>query len=936
MRKWILGLAVACLAPAAFADDELNFAPAPDWVIPIEVPEIEPAASGTPTRLLLQEIQVQFADDGDSFFNRSVFRIQSPQGLAAGNVWLEWQPDTDEVTVHKLAIRRDGQEIDVLANQSFEILRREQNLQFAVLDGALTASIQPEGLRVGDTLELVSTLKLRDPVMQGRSEIFQSAMAPSVIDRQYIRLLWEPSQTVGWQTSEDLEAFTTRDRTGRTELIIDESNVEPKLGPYDAPLRYQLARTIEASEFSSWEEVSALFSPLYRDAATLNAGSPIWAEIERIRSTTEDPVERAGLALQLVQSQTRYVYRGMDLGNLNPATADETWSRRFGDCKAKTALLMSLLNALDIDAEPALASTVMGDGLDTRLPLVQLFDHILVKATIGGRTYWLDGTRTGDKHLAHLRTPPFSWALPVRATGGRLEELTQAPLETPVMETMIDYDLTGGMDVPPPVSAQITYRGDFRLAAQLSLENFNRPEQNRMMQEVWSSVISDVDVEEMSYEVDDDNGELHMRMTGTTELDWSRTGAWPAIELSHGSIGGDYDFERDVDFNEDAPYMVMHPTYTLLQQTIQLPDGGDGFSIQGEDVDLTIAGTHYIRELGIDDGVMTLLVSARTVAPEFPASEAETASAEFKRLSEDRAFLRSPRGASLAARAAERAGVARPASVGVVDGRSPEEMLEAINEGVSAAPDSPELLWIRSQLHLRMSNREAARADIDRAIALQPSDTFFLTRAGIREEDDFVGRRADITAAIALKPENLTYRLAAAENEQAAGALSAALRHIEYVIDKEPDNASAYVARAGVHARNGDTDLAIKDFAHVRSMDDLSAVELNSLCWEQAITKTTLEAALSDCDLSIEKQPDWAPSLDSRAMVKLQLGRLDDALADYNAALEQAPLMGASLYGRGVTRLRMGDQAGGEADLEAARDLSPGIDRVFEGYGVSP
>ncbi len=80
-----------------------------------------------------------------------------------------------------------------------------------------------------------------------------------------------------------------------------------------------------------------------------------------------------------------------------PARADETWQRRFGDCKGKTVLLLALLKELGIQAEPALVSLGGGDGLDERLPSLGAFNHVIVRATIGGKVYWLDGTRTGDR-----------------------------------------------------------------------------------------------------------------------------------------------------------------------------------------------------------------------------------------------------------------------------------------------------------------------------------------------------------------------------------------------------------------------------------------------------------------------------------------------------------------------------------------------------------
>src|SRR3546814_5700852 len=101
---------------------------------------------------------------------------------------------------------------------------------------------------------------------------------------------------------------------------------------------------------------------------------------------SSDLLDRASAALKLVQRDVRYIYVGLGNGNLTPATAEETWQRRYGDCKGKTALLLALLARLGIEAEAVLANNSGGDdGLDERLPNPGMFDHVLVRARIDGK-----------------------------------------------------------------------------------------------------------------------------------------------------------------------------------------------------------------------------------------------------------------------------------------------------------------------------------------------------------------------------------------------------------------------------------------------------------------------------------------------------------------------------------------------------------------------
>jgi transglutaminase-like putative cysteine protease len=80
-------------------------------------------------------------------------------------------------------------------------------------------------------------------------------------------------------------------------------------------------------------------APLYEKAAAIPAQGPLRSELERIQSLSPDPKVRTEAALALVQDRVRYVALEMGAGGYVPTDAETTWSRRYGDCKGKTALL---------------------------------------------------------------------------------------------------------------------------------------------------------------------------------------------------------------------------------------------------------------------------------------------------------------------------------------------------------------------------------------------------------------------------------------------------------------------------------------------------------------------------------------------------------------------------------------------------------------------
>ena len=174
-----------------------------------------------------------------------------------------------------------------------------------------------------------------------------------------------------------------------------------------------------------------------------------------------------------------------------------------------------------------------------------------------------------------------------------------------------------------------------------------------------------------------------------------------------------------------------------------------------------------------------------------------------------------------------------------------------------------------------------------------------------------------------------------------AAAASSAFDHALALIEAEPaadeeERLGIVHWRSAVIAESGDTGRAIELLDEVLRRHPDHALLLNERCWIRAIAGVELDLALADCDRAIGVEPRSAAILDSRAMVKLRLGRLGEAIADANAALALSPALSASLYVRGVARLRNGDSEGAAADLAAARRIQFDIDLEYRDYGVTP
>ncbi|MBI1179461.1 MAG: DUF3857 domain-containing protein [Alphaproteobacteria bacterium] len=817
MRAIILWICTALAAGPALAMDEPVVAPPPDWVKPVEPAPAPATPRDAPVELLLWDQQVRLNGDTESAYFHSVVRANNPQTVQRlGTVTLPWNPELGTLTVHTLRIIRGDKVIDALTgDKPFIVLRRENNLESAMLDGVLTATAQLSGLQVGDILDVAYTVNSREPVMRGHAGRVLDMNSPYPIDLAHLRVTWDKGREVRWR-GHDLPVDPTETPTG---LEFTARDVQPLVLPTDAPPRFLAGRQLQYSDFASWADVAALLAPLYDKARVLKPDSPLNAEIERIRNTTSNPKEQAAAALKLVEDQIRYVYLGMDEGALVPTDADVTWTRRFGDCKAKTSLLLALLDGLGIEAQPALISIAAGDGLDKRLPNLGLFNHVMVRAVIGGQVYWLDATRTGDTGLDRFGVPPFHWALPVAPKDATLEALAPRQPEQPLLATSVTLDVSRGIRLPATVHVELRVSGDAAIQAKLNLESLAQTDRERVLRERIKTTYDMVTTDKVASRWDGATGEMVITADGTSNVEWDGDeGAPKQYEIKNSRLGWKANFEREPGPYHDVPYKLEYPYYVSESQTLILPDHGVGFTIDGDDLDETIAGTRFKRRTSMKDGVVTMEASVRTLASEFPASQATAAQRAIRGLWDwpvtvtapaDVAPTKSEGDLVIEHAPASAAGHASKAQVLGLRMDMPGALAE-IDKAIELDPDNAAYLELRSRIRFGMGDEDLALQDARKAVGIDPKSTavVYITAMQSLGKGDSASAIADLTKALTDKPGDPALLSIRAKAYWSARDADHALADSAQALAASPHEFELYVLRSNIFLIQGDRDRA--------------------------------------------------------------------------------------------------------------------------------
>ncbi|WP_160753360.1 DUF3857 domain-containing protein [Qipengyuania algicida] len=918
--------AIALVCPsAAQAGDKVLYQPVEKWVAPVDFDKA--VASHEP--LVVFDEQVRMEGGVVSNYSDIAYKIENPEALTKlGSLQLSWLPDKGDLIVHRLEIYRHGQIIDLLAQGTrFDVLRREKELEKRSLDGSLTASLAVPGLKVGDVLRFSQTITKRDQAL-GDEMQFANVLIPKPAKVGFgrIRISWPKDAKMQWRTGPNFDAPPLVDADGYK--IIDIPLPIPKREdqPKNAPARFTLPPLIQATSFTDWKDVSRAMAPHFRTEGTIAPGSALAKQVTLIEQHSSDPLARAADALQLVQDQTGYLMNGMNGGNYLPQSPEQTWDDRYGDCKAKSYLLLAMLRQMGIEAEAVLVRSKNGDAVSVMLPMPGDFDHMIVHAVIGGEDYWLDGTNAGTRLATIAEVPPFAYALPIRDGGADLVKMTERWPTAKDQTVKVTYDYRPGIDLPMLYDATIEVRGQMGAGVRPHVKETDPRGRIKYVQSYVKNLIGDGLVYDASLSYDDKSGiaTIHAKGLLNSDFDFERSRGKLALNLP--STGSDFAPDRARAAWQDIPYAVGGPFGIAYDVTYLLPADKTKYELTGlGTVDEVVAGTRVHRQSKLSGDTLRVEDSTVTIPTEIPVSQLAQERAKASRLAGGDPVLRTGENP---VRYWERS---------PEDARRRIAMLKPAYDEVIAQDPTEAWRWVmRGGLYTDGPDLKLALADYDKAIELEPSADNYSKRSSLRQQmGDVAGALADARKAYAVEGTPV-YAEAVADILSWQGKSDEALAMLSDLDLSGDDRIKLLIARANILGEAGrkDEGWALLDEAETARPGDSSV--LNAECWYMGNWDYRLKDAGATCDRAV-KAADYASGvLDSRALVNYRLGKTDAALADLQAALISTPSQSTSLYLRGVIATEQGQKVSGERDIEAAKRLYGAIGPYFERFGIKP
>lgn len=224
----------------------------------------------------------------------------------------------------------------------------------------------------------------------------------------------------------------------------------------------------------SWGNIGSWYRDLAEDTYVCDPMYAIDREGVSLR-------EQARAIYDSLTRDVRYVSISIGVGGWQPHAADLTASRKFGDCKDMTTLLISQLGHIGITAYPSLILTRDEGVTDSTFPNV-MFNHVITLAIIAGDSVWMDPTcehcRFGELPSADENT----LTLLVAEDGGKLVKTPASEAENNVMVRKTSFTIMPDMSYT--VEANYTFQGNLELWYKSAFSGLDGEETGKLVKRI--------------------------------------------------------------------------------------------------------------------------------------------------------------------------------------------------------------------------------------------------------------------------------------------------------------------------------------------------------------------------------------------------------------------------------------------------------------------
>ncbi len=328
-------------------------------------------------------------------------------------------------------------------------------------------------------------LQEREPVLKANFEIIvpqDREIYTKIINEEYNRFQAELSPKIFKRDTKKIYRYEFRD----IPQITPESNLPPFT---------QINTIIKFSTFKSWDEIYQWWWNLAKDK--VGSDENIKRKVSELTENKTSLREMVRAIYNFVAQDIRYVAVAYGQAGYTPHKATDIFMNKYGDCKDKTILLISMLNEIGVEAYPVLIGTEDYYNLEEDFPTL-VFNHCIAAVKIGDQIQFVDPT---CEVCSFDNLPRDDQERKVLLFGEEGYEILQTPLYFPTQNS-VEYQMKIKVDENEEVFGERVVKtyGEFDQGQRLWLK-YTPP---KLIEESLKKKVSNfcVEADLLSYEIE--------------------------------------------------------------------------------------------------------------------------------------------------------------------------------------------------------------------------------------------------------------------------------------------------------------------------------------------------------------------------------------------------------------------------------------------------
>ena len=360
-----------------FSQTQIKKSPTPNWVNSISYDDKDVNSENGGFQYLLLDYQDNFLEEA-SYKHIAIKLINSNGIQSNSDITVVFDPSYQKLYFHSLQIIRDGKVIDKLNLNNFQIIQRETSLDRSLYDGSLTALLNLTDVREDDIVEYSYTTKGFNPIYKGKvsNTIYHQYTIP--VNHIYSRLITDKHEYFNLKLYNNASNPEIKEYSGIREYVWNVSALDFKLYENNLPPWINIHKKVSFTTIRNWKEVVNWALPLY----TYPKESV--KEIARLIPQKKDKKDAITSYIRFVQNKIRYLGFEDGINAFRPHHPKKVFNQRFGDCKDKSLLLVSLLRNIGVEAYPCLINTYLKDSVLSELPFNKCLQPLHCKFQLRG------------------------------------------------------------------------------------------------------------------------------------------------------------------------------------------------------------------------------------------------------------------------------------------------------------------------------------------------------------------------------------------------------------------------------------------------------------------------------------------------------------------------------------------------------------------------